>query len=326
MRYIDSIYDAYSPSNAAEAAVESPITATGSRSSPNSSLRRTRGISQYFSLGSPTQDSIFYKQPISPLKSIDLDDSTATAVSRPEIQESNRPEPRGVISTLSHHSSSLKKALKVLFCGIERTTWRILIVCLVAAIAAIATTIILVLGVGASAPRVELLKGTTIRPLNQGSLITLTENRLIFDGVLQLKPKIYNPNSRPIIIDTLKVHGYYIIKGTSKAEWRKNYIASGATELLTIPGRGSIVAALAMDVRYSSPRPNSLIMQDILSRHSGARTKGRVPANRIELMYQFEVSYHVGKRLKNAVFSGKQMMNSPFTTADLNAIGQNMRK
>lgn len=70
-----------------------------------------------------------------------------------------------------------------------------------------------------------------------------------------------------------------------------------------------------MDIRYSSGKPASPIMLDILERYEEEKP--------LDIFFSFEINYRVGGRARKTTFAGKQHIESPFTALDIDRIRRN---
>ena len=106
-----------------------------------------------------------------------------------------------------------------------------------------------------------------------------------------------------------------MIKGAQRQSMKRNYIASGSHSLVEIPARSTTSLSIPLDIRYSSGKPITPIMQDILERHDEDRP--------LDIFFSFEVNYRVGGRTRKTTFAGRQQVTSPFTEMDIDRIRRN---
>ena len=70
-----------------------------------------------------------------------------------------------------------------------------------------------------------------------------------------------------------------------------------------------------MDIRYSSGKPASGLLVDMLER--------RLNDKQFEMFFSFEVNYRVGGRSRKTTFAGKQQVSSPLSAFDMEVLKTN---
>ena len=196
MQLIDSIYATSSPNEKNQS------------NSPTSVVLTGYAPPSIFSTDGYYADS-YEKTAISPLKIVDLD---ASIVRPPSEIESNRIERNRLQNTQNQTRGthrrlpeSVKHYLNLLFCGIKSMPTRILIAAGVAAVLLLGIIFVSIFG-PISSPHIEISRSVQFKTLKGSNFITETPNRLVLDGTMVLKTKIFNKNHLQMLIDRIQVH------------------------------------------------------------------------------------------------------------------------
>lgn len=200
MRFIDSVYETYAINGKQKHQSFSPTAAI---------------LAQYANGHDPLAPNSSYdesveKPVISPLKIVDLDDALVRPPSEVEANRAERArnqiEPAARTNRIGKRLvDKIKDFYQNNLCGLQNNVAKI---CLIGGISvAILLTILLASILGPiRVPRLELSKGVQFKPLKGSTFITETSNRLVFDGVLTIRPRVYNKNHLKMTIDRIQVH------------------------------------------------------------------------------------------------------------------------